>query len=96
MYGYNQAEARQPLWEALIDITQNMDEAWCVLGDFNSILYPADRMGETEVKDFEIRLFANCIDLCDLQELRCQGPYYTWSNKTVWTTGQGLIGLLLM
>ncbi|KAJ8419289.1 hypothetical protein Cgig2_021777 [Carnegiea gigantea] len=42
-------------------------------------------MGGTEVKDFEIKSFANCIDLCNLQELRYQGPYYTWSNKTMWT-----------
>jgi len=70
VYGYNQAEAREPLWEALIDIAQNMDEAWCVLGDFNSVLHLGDRMGGTEVKDFEFKLFANCNDLCNLQELR--------------------------
>lgn len=44
VYGYNQAEARQPLWDALAVISIGMDEALCVLGDFNSILYPEDRM----------------------------------------------------
>ena len=66
VYGYNQAEARQPLWDALADISIGMDEAWCVLGDFNSILYPEDRMGGTEVQDFEIKPFASCLSICDL------------------------------
>ena len=85
VYAHNQAEARQPLWEDLINIAQNMDEAWCVLGDFNSVLGYGDRMGGTEVKDFEIKSFANCTNLHNLQEMRYQGPYYTWLNKMVWT-----------
>ena len=48
------------------------------------LIMSGDRMGGTEVKDFEIKPFANCIDLCNLQEMRYQGPYCTWSNKTVW------------
>ncbi|KAJ8422717.1 LOW QUALITY PROTEIN: hypothetical protein Cgig2_003263 [Carnegiea gigantea] len=61
-----------------------MDEAWCVLSDFNSILYPEDRIGGTEVQDFEIKPFANCLPICDLQEMKYHGPYYTWSNKTIY------------
>ena len=33
----------------LCNMAQDMDEAWCVLGDFNSFLYTRDRMGGTEV-----------------------------------------------
>jgi len=42
VYGHNQAEARQPLWDALCRIAQTMDEAWCVMGDFNAVLYQED------------------------------------------------------
>ena len=31
-----------------------MTEAWCILGDFNSILYKEDRMGGNEVADHEL------------------------------------------
>ena len=62
-----------------------MDEAWCVLGDFNAVLYIGDRIGGTEVKLHEIQSFDECITTCELQEIRSNGPYYTWTNKTIWT-----------
>lgn len=62
-----------------------MDEAWCVLGDFNLVLYPGDRMGGIEIQDFEVRPFADCLASCELQVLRYRGPYFTWTNKTVWS-----------
>ncbi|KAJ8426043.1 hypothetical protein Cgig2_021401 [Carnegiea gigantea] len=40
---------------------QEMDEAWCILGDFNAVLYPGDRMGGTEVQFHEIKNFSDCI-----------------------------------
>ena len=48
-----------------------------MLGDFNSVLYPGDRMGGTEIQDFEVRPFADCIASCEAQELRYCGPYLT-------------------
>ncbi|KAJ8422552.1 hypothetical protein Cgig2_033475 [Carnegiea gigantea] len=85
VYGANQELQRRPLWEDLIHITKEMDEAWCVLGDFNAVLYPGDRVGGTEVQLHEIKSFGDCITNCELQELRNNGPYYTWTNKTIWT-----------
>ncbi|KAJ8426356.1 LOW QUALITY PROTEIN: hypothetical protein Cgig2_021476 [Carnegiea gigantea] len=64
VYGAN--HELRPLWEDLMHIAKEMDEAWYVLGDFNAVLYPGDRMGGTD-------------------ELRNNGPYYTWTNKTIWT-----------
>ena len=29
--------------------------------------------------------FADCLSACDLHEMKYQGPYYTWTNKTVWS-----------
>jgi len=47
-----------------------MDEAWCVMGDFNAVLYQEDRQGGTQVQDFEIKPFADCMEHCQLQELK--------------------------
>ena len=40
---------RRVLWDALISLLASMDDAWCVLGDFNSVLYPQDRRGGTDI-----------------------------------------------
>ena len=62
-----------------------MQEPWCVLGDFNSILYTGDRIKGTEIMDSEVKHFTECIAECELQEMRNCGPYFTWTNKTVWS-----------
>ena len=46
VYGANKEAQIGSLREDLIHIAQEMDEAWCILGDFNAVLYPGDRMGE--------------------------------------------------
>jgi len=85
VYGDNHDSPTRDLWEALKHIASTMDEAWCVLGDFNSMLYTRDRIGGTEIQDFEIRPFADCLATCELQELRYRGPYFSWTNKTIWS-----------
>ena len=83
MYGFNHVAERVDLWSNLCSIANNMEEAWCVIGDFNSVLYPGDRMGGTDIQDYEVKPFAECLHACDLHEMRGQGPYFTWTNKTV-------------
>ncbi|KAJ8428178.1 hypothetical protein Cgig2_015619 [Carnegiea gigantea] len=81
VYGFNLAQERLPLWEGLQTIANSMSAAWCVLGDFNTILHTKDRMGGTEVNDSEITDFSNCLLSCELEELRNSGSYYSWTNK---------------
>ncbi|KAJ8421327.1 hypothetical protein Cgig2_012819 [Carnegiea gigantea] len=85
VYGANHETQRRQLWEDLIHIAQDMEEAWCILGDFNAVLYPGDRIGGTEVQYHEIKNFSECMFTCEVQELQSNGPYYTWTNKTIWT-----------
>jgi len=85
VYGMNHADQRQSLWKNLLDISLQMTEAWCILGDFNAILYKEDRLGGNNVLNTEIKELADFIDQCDLQELRWDGSYYSWTNKTIWS-----------
>jgi len=85
IYGANQEGQRRLLWEALTAIANDMEEAWYILGDFNSVLHPGDRLGGTDIQAVEIKPFEECINTCEIQELRSVGPYFTWTNKTIWT-----------
>ena len=62
-----------------------MTEAWCILGDFNAILYKEDRRGGNEVHDIETREMTDFIEHGGLSEMRWNGPYYTWTNKSIWS-----------
>ena len=39
VYGFNKEEQRSPLWHHLKEISQQMTEAWLVIGDFNAVLH---------------------------------------------------------
>ena len=77
VYGLNQEQQRKIMWEDLQLISQHMTEAWCILGDFNAILYKEDRRGGNDVLNTEIREMADFIENGDLQEMKWHGPYYT-------------------
>ncbi|KAJ8420501.1 hypothetical protein Cgig2_019205 [Carnegiea gigantea] len=85
VYGFNQETNRWQMWEDLKGIAQGINEAWCVLGDFNSVLRKEDRIGGAYVLDSEISKFAEWIDVHKLQEIRSSGAYFSWTNKTIWS-----------
>ncbi|KAJ8424525.1 hypothetical protein Cgig2_000663 [Carnegiea gigantea] len=62
IYGLNHEQQRRVLWTELIDIAQSMTEAWCLLGDFNTILCEDDRIGGDDVSEKDIREFAQFIE----------------------------------
>ncbi|KAJ8444561.1 hypothetical protein Cgig2_021311 [Carnegiea gigantea] len=50
-----------------------MNEAWCVLGDFKSVLHSGDRIGGTKILDSEVKNFTDYVMTCHLQETRSCG-----------------------
>ena len=85
IYGRNLVEQRLPLWESLRTISNSINDPWCVMGDFNSILNQEDRIGGTIVTESETKDFAECILYCGLQEFSFEGAFYTWNNKHIWS-----------
>jgi len=49
------------------------------------VLSKDDRMGGNAVTDHEVQELNLLLEVCDLHELRSMGPYYSWTNKTVWS-----------
>ena len=85
IYGRNLVEQRLPLWECLRNMSNSINDPWCVMGDFNSILNQEDRIGGTIVTEGETKDFAESIHYCGLQEFNFEGAYYTWNNKHIWS-----------
>ena len=48
---------RQSLWAILNHIANSAQGPWCVMGDFNAVLSPGDRMGGDAVQYGEIQDF---------------------------------------
>ncbi|XP_070005445.1 uncharacterized protein [Nicotiana sylvestris] len=81
IYWFNDQALRNELWRDKRRITDQVREAWAIMGDFKSIvLSQEDRVG-SKVTYVEIKEFKECVEYCRLQEMKSSGCFYTWSNK---------------
>ncbi|KAK6803540.1 hypothetical protein RDI58_001324 [Solanum bulbocastanum] len=85
VYGLHTIATRLPLWTAIKQLNNNINEPWLIMGDFNSILTQRDRPGGSPVQDIEIRDFRECLLDCNLAELQIEGREYTWTNGHVYS-----------
>ena len=85
IYGHNFASQRQPLWDALHHLSTSINGAWCLLGDFNSVLSKEDRLGGNEVTDHDIHELTTFMESCEVLEMPSTGAYFSWTNKTLWS-----------
>lgn len=81
VYGSNDHNESKELWDGICEINNTMEDTWLVGGDFNSYLHQGERIGGDEVSAGEIEDFSERVAQCYLQEVRCKGLTYTWSNK---------------
>ncbi|XP_074320303.1 uncharacterized protein LOC141657078 [Silene latifolia] len=80
IYGFNKVHERIPLWDYLRNMRQAVNGPWLVMGDFNNVLAMCERVG-SEVSNYELRGFQECVDDCGLVDLPAHGAYFTWNNK---------------
>ncbi|XP_060968611.1 uncharacterized protein LOC133036135 [Cannabis sativa] len=78
VYAFYDVEGRKVLWTDLKRIATN--EAWVILGDFNETLSKEERIGK-KVKYSEATDFIECVNGCQLEDIKFRGSYFTWSNK---------------
>lgn len=73
VYVLNTVEQRRNLWDKLTGISHMPAKSWLVCGDFNLILYHANRLIENPVNFNEIKDFSDCINSLMLSKLPCKG-----------------------
>ncbi|KAJ8427305.1 hypothetical protein Cgig2_013894 [Carnegiea gigantea] len=83
--GMNHELQREQLWLDLNDISHSMEDAWCLMGDFNTIRFKEYRLGGNDVQDHDVKELASLLETCKFHELKSTGAYYSWTNKTIWS-----------
>jgi exonuclease III len=79
VYGSNDYHERDALWQFLS--TWNNPGPWVILGDFNALRYPSDKVGGDPHWPSYMDDFAKCIAFNELEDLKYTGCHFTWSNK---------------
>ncbi|XP_070036232.1 uncharacterized protein LOC142178931 [Nicotiana tabacum] len=70
------------MWQGLKQVALRVHVPWLIIGDFNVMLPPQDRIFGNPVTYAEIKAYSECITDLLLSELQLwKGEYYTRSNK---------------
>ena len=81
LYGYPQHYKQKKIWDTLLHIKYSINGPWAIIGDFNEILYPHEKIGGNQGNTSRIQDFGDFINNCQLLDLESFGLPYTWFNK---------------
>ena len=79
VYGLNDNNLREHMWDELIGIQQLWDVPWCYIGDFNIIRFPSERLERSRLT-LAMENFSEFIEELNLIDLPLEGGSYTWSS----------------
>ena len=85
IYGHNHELQCRPLWTELQQISLSVTGAWCIFGDFNTIMSINDRYGGNEVVDHDIQELSDFMRNYEVLEMPSSGAYFTWTNRSLWS-----------
>lgn len=83
IYASNVLPERESLWEEIISFAKTVDKPWVLLGDFNNVLTRGERRGGVPVSLNEVQGFQNCVETCEVIDLKQYGYQFTWSNRQI-------------
>ncbi|KAF8015484.1 hypothetical protein BT93_H1105 [Corymbia citriodora subsp. variegata] len=83
VYGEHTCTSRRPLWNGINFLSATLKESpWVVVGDFNAIRDPSDRVGGSDNWILAFNEFGECLSHAELEDLRYVGFRYTWSTSS--------------
>ncbi|KAL8125037.1 hypothetical protein AgCh_012638 [Apium graveolens] len=79
-YGCPERGRRQESWDLIRDLESRSALPWCILGDFNDMLFEFEKVGGRPQPRYLLEGFHATISDCGLQDLGFTGCQYTWER----------------
>ncbi|KAL8105033.1 hypothetical protein AgCh_028992 [Apium graveolens] len=80
-YGYPERTRRRESWDLIRRLVGLSLLPWCILGDFNDMLYQADKRGKHQHSRSLMEGFRKAIEDSLLTEIELNGGLYTWEKS---------------
>lgn len=80
-YGYPERQRRQDSWESLKNLAGESALPWCVIGDFNDMLYEDEKRRGRKQPYNLLMGFMETLNVCGLKDLGYVGEKYTWEKS---------------
>ena len=71
---------RSLLFNTLATLETSINGPWIVIGDFNCMANLSERIGHY-VWLSKVRSLRDCMEKCNLHDMRSNGRFFTWNNK---------------
>lgn len=86
VYGDPVQAKRRDVWDRLVSLGLNRDEAWILVGDFNELLSNDEKSGGATRSDSSFWDFRDLVQNCKLREVRYTGNCLSWGGwrEKVW------------
>ncbi|KAJ8767776.1 hypothetical protein K2173_020716 [Erythroxylum novogranatense] len=79
-YGFPERQNRSQGWDLLRHLSSKSTLLWCVIGDFNDIMFLSEKQGNNSHPRSLLEGFRTAISDCHLHDLGFEGPRFTWEN----------------
>ncbi|MCH83495.1 endonuclease/exonuclease/phosphatase family protein [Trifolium medium] len=79
-YGFPEQDRRRDSWNLPRSLAQDITLPWCIMGDFNDMLFAEDKRGGSEQPQWLIRGFREAVQDSYLIDLPMEGYPYTWTK----------------
>lgn len=81
LYGPPLPSLKRQFWDDLNTIGDTFTGAWLMVGDFNAVLDPQDKLGGNQVATSSMDGFRHMIDTNGLIDVGYCGHPFTWTNR---------------
>ena len=81
VYASAQIHEKCAFWNHLKSLNATVTFPWCTLGDFNEMLHPGEKIGETPLDASKLQRFNDFLTLCQGHDTHVQGQIFTWKNN---------------
>ena len=79
-YGFPERKRRKEAWQFMRRLSNLSNLPWCIMGDFNDLLYASDKKGINLHPQYLLDGFRNTVEDCHLLELDLSGGRFTWER----------------
>ncbi|KAJ8765399.1 hypothetical protein K2173_012096 [Erythroxylum novogranatense] len=80
-YGYPERHSRHLGWNLIRRLHTQSTLPWCVIGDFNDIMFPYEKHGTHSHPRALMEGFRQTLSSCSLYDLGADGSLFTWENR---------------
>jgi len=81
VYAPAQEKDKNPFWEHLKEMNTVVDMPWCIIGDFNELAAPNEKIGGQILSNYKYDRLNTFLNSIDAESIQVHGRLFTWKKR---------------